>query len=344
MPWNCNGPDTRHTAEPQPGYNPRGMTATQTATCWVLTDGGIGMVNQAGGFAEAMGFAPELKTIRPRGRLYWLSPLFWLNPLHPLAASGDALMPPWPDVIVACGSKVIWPTLAIRRRSAGRTKAIYVQRPQYGGRGFDLIVAPMHDGVAGPNVISVRGAVNRVTRERLDQAAMQWAGRLAHLPKPRVAVLIGGNSGAHRLTPEFAAAFADKLATLCKRDHAGLMVTTSRRTGEEAEALIRERLSGLPAFVWDGRGDNPFFGFLGLADAVIVTADSVNMVSEALASGKPVHVAALDGGSAKFDRFHQDLMRDGYTRPFTGRLENWSYKPLDDTARAAAEARRRLKL
>ncbi len=320
------------------------MTGTKTATCWALTDGTVGMVNQAQGFAEAMGFAPELKTVRPRGRWYFLSPLFWLNPLHPAASSGDGPAPPWPDLVVACGLKAIWPTLWIRRRSGGRTKAVYVQRPQYGGGRFDLIVAPMHDGLSGPNVIGVRGAVNRVTRRRLDQAAIQWAARLAHLPKPRVAVLIGGNSGAHRLTPEFAVKFADQLAALCRRDGAGLMVTASRRTGAEAEALIRERLSGLPAFVWDGSGDNPYFGFLGLADAVIATGDSVNMVSEALATGKPVHVAMLEGGSAKFDRFHQDLVREGYTRPFTGRLESWSYQPLDDTARAAAEARKRLKL
>lgn len=312
--------------------------------CWVLTDGGIGMINQARGFAEAMGFAPILKTFKPRWPWKILAPHFWLFPLSAAGPGSDAIDPPWPDLIVACGSKVIAPALAIKAGSAGKTRAIYVQKPTLGVARFDLVVAPQHDGLSGSNVLSVRGAVNRVTRERLDQAAMQWAGRLAHLPKPRVAVLIGGNSGAHRLTAEFAVKFADQLAALCKRDRAGLMVTTSRRTGAEAEALIRERLAGLPAFVWDGEGDNPYFGFLGLADAVIVTSDSVNMVSEALASGKPVHVAALEGGSAKFDRFHRELMRDGYTRPFAGRLESWSYQPLDDTARAAAEARRRLKL
>ncbi len=320
------------------------MTATKNATCWVLTDGSVGMVNQAQGFAEAMGFAPVVKTFKPRAPWRHLAPHLWLFPLSAAGPGSDPIEPPWPDVIVACGSKSIAPTLAIKARSGGKTCAIYVQRPTMGVSRFDLVVSPLHDGLSGPNVISVRGAVNRITHGRLEQAAMQWAGRLAHLPKPRVAVLIGGNSGAHRLTPEFAVKFADQLAALCKRDHAGLMVTTSRRTGEEAEALIRERLSGLPAFVWDGAGDNPYFGFLGLADAVIVTSDSVNMVSEALVTGKPVHVAALEGGSAKFDRFHRELERDGYTRAFTGRLESWSYAPLDDTARAAAEAKRRLKL
>ncbi|MGQ0674536.1 MAG: mitochondrial fission ELM1 family protein [Rhodospirillales bacterium] len=318
------------------------MAARQNATCWVLTDGGVGMVNQALGLAEAMGFEPVLKTVRPRGSRYYLSPLFWLAPLSPAAAGGDKLAPPWPDLVVACGSKSIWPALAIRRRSAGRTRAIYVQRPQYGAKGFDLVVAPVHDGLDGANVLSVRGAVNRVTRQRLNQAAAKYTQRFAHLPRPRVAVLIGGDNGVYRLTPEFAAKFADQLAQLCQRDGAGLLVSASRRTGREAEALIRERLSGLPAYVWDGTGDNPYFAFLGLADAAIVTCDSVNMVSEALATGKPVHVAMLEGGSAKFDRFHEDLWREGYTRPFTSRLESWSYAPLDDTAKAAAEARKRL--
>ena len=74
------------------------------------------------------------------------------------------------------------------------------------------------------------------------------------------------------------------------------------------------------------------------------TADSVNMISESLATGKPVHVVALEGGSAKFARFHDDLRAHGYSRMFAGRLEAWTYEPLDDTRRAAAEARRRLDL
>jgi mitochondrial fission protein ELM1 len=320
------------------------MTDAKNATCWVLTDGTAGMVNQALGFAEALGLDPVLKTFKPRWPWRRLAPQLWLFPLSAAGPGSDPLAPPWPRAIVACGSKVIAPVLAIKARAGGQTRAIYVQRPTMGVSRFDLVVAPRHDGLSGPNVLTVRGAVNRVTRERLDQAAMQWAGRLAHLPRPRVAVLIGGDSAAHRLTAEFAGRFAGQLAQLCKRDGAGLMVTASRRTGPGEKAAIRAGLDGLPAYFWDGRGDNPYFGFLGLADAVIVTSDSVNMVSEALVTGKPAHVAALEGGSPKFDRFHRELEAEGFTRPFAGRLESWSYQPLDDTARAAAEAKKRLGL
>ncbi|MBT5646243.1 MAG: hypothetical protein HOJ41_00140, partial [Rhodospirillaceae bacterium] len=95
--------------------------------------------------------------------------------------------------------------------------------------------------------------------------------------------------------------------------------------------------SDTPCWFWDGSGDNPYFGLLGLADAIVVTADSVSMVSEACATGKPVHVIELDGGSAKFARFHEALRRAGITRPFNGTLESWTYDAPDDTARVAAE-------
>ena len=98
-------------------------------------------------------------------------------------------------------------------------------------------------------------------------------------------------------------------------------------------------LKGLPALVWDGTGENPYFAYLALADAFLVTADSVSMISEAAATGKPVHILDLAGGDAKFARFHAAMRQAGITRPFAGRIEYWSYALPDDTARAGAALR-----
>jgi mitochondrial fission protein ELM1 len=183
--------------------------------------------------------------------------------------------------------------------------------------------------------------VHRVTPARLADGARCLAPVLAGLPRPLVAVLIGGDNRVYRLTQQRFAGFADQLAALARAGY-GIAVTPSRRTGPANEQLLRQRLAGLPAFIWDGTGDNPFFGLLGLADAVLVTADSVSMVSEAAASGKPVHIVDLDGGSQKFARFHGAMRAAGITRPFTGAIESWRYTPPDDTALAATEIRRRL--
>jgi len=109
-----------------------------------------------------------------------------------------------------------------------------------------------------------------------------------------------------------------------------LMITPSRRTGTDNMVILNEALRGKPAFIWNGEGDNPYYGMLGLADVILVTCDSVNMVSEACSTGKPVLVIDLPGGSDKFRRFHQAMRDDGLTRPFKGEIEKWNYSALDD--------------
>ncbi len=302
---------------------------------WVLTEGHKGMENQALGLAEAMGLAPEVKRIRVRLPWRYLPPRIWPAPLKAPGRAGDLLAPPWPDLLIACGKRAVAPSIAIR--GAGATFTVYVQAPPVALRHFDLVVAPEHDRLAGPNVITTRMAVHRVAPEKLDAAARHFSPGLAHLPRPLVAVLIGGSNRRYRLTPAITERLAERLVALSRSHGAGLVVTPSRRTGAENEAILRRGLADVPAVVWDGSGENPYFGYLGLADAVIVTCDSVSMVSEACATGKPVYIVDLEGRSARIGRFHESLRRAGITRPFTGELEHWSYAPPDDTARAAAE-------
>jgi hypothetical protein len=186
------------------------------------------------------------------------------------------------------------------------------------------------------------GSVHRATPARLAAAAKQLAPTVAHLPRPLVAVLVGGSNRNYRLTHRTISDLAKNLATLTREHGVGLLVTPSRRTGQESEAFLRQQLADLPAVIWDQTGENPYFGYLGLADAFVVTIDSVNMVSEACSTGKPVYVVDLEGSDDKFRRFHRDLSEAGMTRPFVGELENWQYPAPDDTSRIAAEIRRRL--
>jgi hypothetical protein len=310
---------------------------------WVVHDGKIGMANQVIGLAEALGFPFTEKRVVVRAPWRHLTPQLWVQPLAALGEEGDRLAPPWPDLLIACGRSVIAPALAAKRASGGRVFWVQVQDPRFARREVDLMVVPAHDPARGDNVLRTLGAVHRVTQARLEEGARRFARDLAHLPRPLVAVLLGGNNRVYRLTESRFAALADQLGDLARAGY-GIAVTPSRRTGAENERRLRQRLAGLPAYIWDGTGDNPYFGLLGLADAVLVTGDSVSMVSEAAATGKPVHVIDLEGGSGKFARFHEAMREAGITRPFAGAIESWRYAPPDDTARAAAEIRRRLAL
>lgn len=310
-------------------------------TCWVVSDGKAGMEIQCLGLAEALGLNPDVKRISVGKPWRWLPAPLIRDALATLGPKGDRLAPPWPDLWIASGRQTVPLTRDLRRLSGGKTFTVQIQNPAIDPALFDLIVTPEHDRLRGDNVLTTRGSLGRVTAERLAAEAAAFAPRYAHLPARRVAVLIGGDNKVFRLDGRTMTRLTQQLAALA-REGWGLMVTPSRRTGPRNEEILRRGLEGLPAAIWDGQGANPYFGILGLADHVVVTGDSVNMVSEAASTGKPVHVVHLQGRSPKFTRFHEALVAAGITRPFTGALEVWSYPPLDETRRVAGEIRRRL--
>jgi mitochondrial fission protein ELM1 len=302
---------------------------------WVLHDGKAGMASQALGLAEATGFPFVEKPLRIRPPWLLLPPRLWPRPLRAAGGAGAGLVPPWPDLVIACGRNAAMPALAIRRASGGRTMAAQIQDPGVGHGEFDLFVVPQHDRLRGARVFVTRGAVHCVTPARLAAARRRFPA-LAAMPRPLLAVLIGGSNRAYRLTLRRLDEIAATLRDVLVATGGSAVVTPSRRTGEAGMALLRQRLAGVAAQIWDGGGENPYFAYLAWADVFLVTADSVSMISEAAATGKPVYVLDLPGGDAKFARFHEAMRAAGITRPFRGRIDSWSYAVPDDTRRAGA--------
>jgi mitochondrial fission protein ELM1 len=313
---------------------PPAAPTSRAMQSWILAEAYAGLQAQALGLAEAAGLAPELHVLTPRAPWRWLPAAWWPAPLAAVRLPRTA-----PPLVIGCGGKAAAVGAALRRPG---TAVVQVQHPRMPIGKFDLVVASRHDRLSGPNVIVTRTALHRVTPARLEAARTEWAPRLAHLPRPLVAVLLGGSNGRFRLDATVGAALAQSLAAMVRADRVGLAITPSRRTDPAVTRGLVDTLGPLGAWVWDGTGDNPYFGLLALADAVIATEDSVSMISEAVATPAPVMVARLPGGSRRIGLFLQGLLDDGRVRNFAGRLETWPVAPLNDTPEAAAEMRRRL--
>ena len=300
-----------------------------------MTDGKAGMESQCVGLAEAMGLVPVIKRVRLRTPWHELTPYVRLGSRLQFTSASDKLVPPWPDLLIATGRHSVAASLLVRKLSKRRTRIVQLQNPVIAPSHFDLVVVPRHDNLSGANVIATRGALNRVTPSLIKESAERIAWRFVHLKRPHIAVLIGGSNAAYRLGPDEIQSLAERLA-VCARDmNASLLITTSRRTGDENLDILQSALVGVPHYLWPGTDENPYFGFLGMADFIVVTCDSVNMVSEAASTGKPVYVVDLPGGSPKFNRFHQALRDEGVTRIFADRLDAYAYRPLDDVAMVA---------
>lgn len=316
---------------------------SQPRTTWVLTDGKTGMVNQAMGLAEAVGFEIVCKTLRSGFPWRWLPANIWPSGVHGLSPRSDRIDGPPPDLVISCGRHAVGPAVWLKKRHGDKCFIVHVQHPRAKVGQFDLVVAPSHDELSGPNVVSITGSLHGVTKGKLDAAAARFAPRFEKAARPLIAVLIGGNNSVYTLDDRTVDTLVDGLKRVAETQGARLLVTMSRRTGETADAKLRAGLSAISAEIWDGTGENPYHAYLGLADAIVVTCDSVNMISEACSTGKPVYIVPLpDGENSKFADFHAALISAGQARYFENRLDSWSPAVLDETARTAREVRHRM--
>lgn len=285
------------------------------------------------GVAAALGLAPQMRAMRPRKLFALAAP--W-GPVDPRDAPSPAPGAAWPDICFGSGRMAVPYLRHVKRASRGRVFAVFLQTPGAGRGEFDLIWAPAHDGLSGPNVVTTVLSPHPITAARLAAARAAPKPALAALPAPRAALVLGGNSRKHRFTPEDFAALAQAARAALDQGWS-LMVTSSRRTPEGLVERIRAATRPGDRIVFDaGDGAAPYPDMLALADAVLVTADSVNMMGEAAATGAPVHVYEPGGQSRKTTALLDALVARGAARRWSGRFERFATTPMDATQEIAA--------
>ena len=325
----------------------------------MLLDDRPGNCNQVLAVAEVLGWPFATKEIGygPLARLpNWLlgRSLLGLTP-----AARAVLVPPWPALVIAAGRR----SLPVVRWLKRRQPATFLVQLMWPGsaRGLDLIAVPAHDRLPEwPQLVRTQGVPHRITAARLAEAAAALAPRLADLPRPWIACLIGGSNRPVPFTRADAAALGRQANALARARAGSLLITSSRRTDArwlpallgtlEGPRLVHRWTPRTPDRSRDGSfddrpetSDNPYLGLLGAADAIIVTADSASMCTEACATGKPVflfHPAA--GVSTRIARLHAALESQGCLHPLGSAWPERRPPPLNPADAVADAIRARL--
>jgi uncharacterized protein len=313
------------------------------ARSWLITDDKIGMAVQCRGVADALGLDYVHKEVAPKGIARLLSPWFGPARSERLGEVGSAFSRPWPDIVVATGRQSIPYLRALSRLAGPDTFTVVLQDPKTGLNTANVIWVPEHDRLRGENVITTLTAPHSFSQVRLAELRGAVPVEISRLPAPRVMITLGGPSRAYAFSNADQSRFAGSMRSLAALN-ASFLVTPSRRTPCALLHAIDEATRGRPRILWRGEGANPYPDFLASADILVVTADSVNITSEACATGRPVYVFEPSGGAAKLARFHAALRRCGATRVLPDQftcLATWSYTPLDSASQIAAEIERR---
>jgi len=311
---------------------------------WIVTDGAVGNQKQCEALAHYLGLSTEVFQIGLKQPWETLAPLITSAGQYAIKGElADRLGGPWPDVLITAGRRSALASIVLRRLSQGQIKTVHVLNPKISPEKFDCVVCPRHDQLNGRNVIQMLGAPHIIDQELLSEARTDWAKRLKPLGEPRVAVLIGASNRAYQIGPDY----LQQMLITAKRlagDLGSLMVTTSRRTPQELVSYLKQQLSDDQVKLWTGPedGENPYFGFLAWADQIVVSADSVNMISEASGTGKAVYCSPPDSGNAKFRRFYQSMLQAGMIRPLEAEPAQSGVKPLCETQTACDQIRQYL--
>ncbi|MCW8808610.1 MAG: mitochondrial fission ELM1 family protein [Rhodanobacter sp.] len=304
---------------------------------WAITDHADGNQRQTLALAEQLGPPVRHLILEPRRPWSWLAPRLMLGGRLALpAVQREVFAPPWPGVAIGCGRAAALFTRLLRPLSEGRCYTVQILDPRIDPVHWDMVIAPQHDQVSGTNVLRPLGSLNPIDDAWLADGRASCPN-FAELPRPRVGVLLGGPRKGITLDAAYARQLLARLLELHGRDGGSLLVLGSRRTPHALIEIFRNALNGVPGLVWAGQDDgrNPYPGVLGWADRLIVTPDSVNMLSEACATGCPVQTFVDAPLPPKIERFHAVLREAGLLLQLGEPLAERQAPPLRETAAIA---------
>jgi mitochondrial fission protein ELM1 len=274
----------------------------RSITVWCLLGRKAGDNTQVRALAEELGWGYEEKHIVAR-RWELLAHIGSGVTLAGIDRSQSSrLAAPWPDLVISAGRRNEPVARWIQQQSGGRTRLVHIGRPWAPLPVWDLIITtPQYFLPQQAGIVHNSLPLHRNSVLELEYAGKQWRPRLAALPRPWVAVLMGGDSGRFVMTPNKGRTLGLLARELAGAAGGSVLFTDSPRTPRAAGDALQAQLRP-PHFSyrWGSGGDNPYRGLLALADAFIVTGESMSMLGEAAATSRPLYIFDVGDGAARW--------------------------------------------
>ena len=306
---------------PLPGTPPLENVSPLT---WIITDNGkTGTENQALGLANALNLSPQTFSVKARPVLSWIPRRHW-KPFCVSVMQGKILHKPWPKILITAGRTATGLGASLKRYLGHDVFHVALMNPRLPLTDFDVVVSPEHDHLQGDNVIETNLSIHNITQALLNKERARMAEKFQNMPVPRLGVLLGGSTRFFYFSTAFAKKLAEDLKKIALSHKVTPYIIASRRTPCSAIQVIQKHLWDIPHYICDKELPNPYHGTLALSDYLMVTGDSVQMLSEAAYSSTPLYIYPLPYTPERLKTFHRYLFQEGIARPFEGNLEHWA--------------------
>ena len=270
-------------------------------SCWILSDNLIGHEKQSISLAEKLNINYKLIKIKKINFFKRnLSKLFNLE-------KKKFFKPPYPKIIISCGKSTAYYSKMIKQKTKNKIFSIFIQKPPININNFDVVISPKHDKCKGLNVIETQGALTKINLKYIKN--VNKTKKPSILKQNFITVLIGGNSRHHKITKSILDKIIKNLKSIEEQKKIRIFILVSRRTGKKDYLYLKKNLiSKNFIFVLPNSKKVSYLNAISFAKAIIVTSDSVSMVTEACSTGKPAYIIDIPTKSKRFSLFIKNLI------------------------------------
>jgi KDO2-lipid IV(A) lauroyltransferase len=232
--------------------------------------------------------------------------------------SYNRIMSVYADIVISCGSSTSAANLLLSKEANARS--VVIMKPSLVNvNKFDLAIIPKHDNpAASDSVVATDGALNLIDEKSIEAATDKFRPRIGALRKRVIGILIGGSTKNISMRTEDISSVVDSAVKVAQAHDADILVTTSRRTPAGVESLLKQRLSDEPRckLLVIANVKNPqsaVEAILGYSNIVLVSQESISMISEAASAGCCTFVFKdKETAGKRHEAFLHNLKKQGY--------------------------------
>ena len=294
----------------------------------LLTQGMHGMISQVEGLAKALNLNYKHQEIKLKKFWNFIPP--FLTPISMSVLESQFIFDS--KVIISCGRKSVIPSLALKKKYKEKIFTIHIQDPKVSLDKFDLIICPEHDNITGNNVIKTIGAIHYLSEKEISKENNYL--KIDKENKKIIAFIIGGPNKYYTFSEKEIDFLFNKIKSIFTRDKYKLIVIPSYRTPSD---IIKKAFNsfGHDHMVVKDVDKKAYLSALSISDYIVVTCDSISMISEAAITGKPIYVAQMkpSKNNLRFQKFFSQFKQLNIIKDLTDKIDLWSYSKLDEVNR-----------
>ena len=307
----------------------------------LLTQGMHGMISQVEGMAKALNAEYSHKIVRLNFPWNLIPPKF--TPISKVVLKDKTYIneEEIPDLIISCGRKSVIPSIILKKKNP-KIFTIHIQDPKVSLKNFDVIVSPEHDNLNGENVYSSRGAIHYITEAEIEKTKPYLIKKINS--QKVVSLILGGPNKYYSFDEAQLIKIFDKIKSNFVSEGYKVIVIPSMRTPKASIALAKKEM-GSCGHVVNSVDKQAYLSAYALANYIVVTCDSISMISEAATSGKPIFIAHMNAkrNNYRFKRFFDLFKKMGITRDLGEKLESWTYNKHNEAEKIATLINNKIK-